>query len=384
MRDMVVFGEDWGQHPSSTQHLVRQFLKERRVIWVDSLGLRTPRLTISDAGRLCQKAGSILRRALAAPARSAHDGIKPHRTIAPLAIPAPNNRFANAVNRQLVSRQINKAMQELGMQRPVLWTSLPTAQPLIGAFDHGPVVYYAGDDFSALAGVDHDNVVRAEQLVAAAADLVFAASPNIALRFPAEKTAVLRHGVDLELFSTQAPRPADLPKSRPIIGFYGSLSAWIDIDLLWHLARSRPDYDVVLIGKERVDISKLRKLPNVHILGPRPHSSLPGYVQHFDVAILPFLMNDQIMACDPLKLREYLASGTPIATKDFPALDLYRPFVHVGNTTEQFLWAIDRAMQDKGRSALRRGVVSGETWQRRADDAMMLLDLIEADSTKAF
>lgn len=376
MRDIVVFGEDWGRHPSSTQHLIKQFLPNRRVIWVDSLGLRMPKLNFADAQRVCQKARSILKRCFAPAPPETQDQGGPHSLIAPIAIPIPDNRFAAAANRSLVSAQIKRAMRNLDIQKPIFWTSLPTAEPLIGSFDHGPVVYYAGDDFGALAGVDHKQVVNAERRLVKKTDFVFAASDVIADRFPSSKTAIIRHGVDTDLFSAPTTRPDDLPLLRPIIGFYGSISGWIDLDLLHRLAKSRSDCDIVLIGSITVDVSSLHRLPNVYFLGSRPHAQLPSYAQHFDVAILPFIGNDQIKACDPLKLREYLASGAPVASTDFPALDPYRALIHVGQTPESFLEAVDAAMTDKARATLRRKAVAGDTWRQRADDVATILDLI--------
>ncbi len=249
--DMIVFGEDWGAHPSSTQHLIRQFLPHRKVIWVNSLGLRAPRLDMRDGVRMLRKLTDLAGRRLAATliAQQEENPIEPDEIIAPAAVPLPGNATAAHLTRTFVARQVNAAMNRLGMKRPILWTSLPTAEPLVGAFGERAVVYYAGDDFGALEGVDHRAVLKLEERLADRAELILAASPEIAQRFPAERTMVAPHGVDLELFSTPQLRPQDLPVRGRIVGFYGSISGWIDVSLVAQAARALPNTHFVMIGR---------------------------------------------------------------------------------------------------------------------------------------
>lgn len=374
--DMIVFGEDWGAHPSSTQHLIRQFLPHRKVIWVNSLGLRAPRLGMRDGMRMLRKLGDLATRGLASDSPAAEEVRMPDEIIAPAAVPLPGNETAASLTRAFVARQVNAAMNRLGMQRPILWTSLPTAEPLLGAFGERAVVYYAGDDFGSLEGVDHRAVLRLEERLADRAELILAASPEIAARFPADRTMVAPHGVDVDLFSTRQPLPTDLPLGGPIVGFYGSISGWIDVPLLSKAAAAFPEASFVMIGTINTDVTALERLENVHFLGPKKHSDLPAYVQNFDVAMLPFRDTPQIRACNPLKLREYLASGAAVASTDFPALDPYRALVHVGADADSFIKAIEMALNDTSRASLRKRAVQNETWSRRAEDIAAVIDLL--------
>ena len=105
------------------------------MIWVNSLGLRAPTLTLKDGARVLGKFGDLARRVLAsAGANDDERGPQPDRIIAPAAIPLPGNETAGQITRALVSRQVKGAMEALDITRPILWTSLPTAEPLLGAF----------------------------------------------------------------------------------------------------------------------------------------------------------------------------------------------------------------------------------------------------------
>ncbi|MFQ3409822.1 glycosyltransferase, partial [Escherichia coli] len=66
------------------------------------------------------------------------------------------------------------------------------------------------------------------------------------------------------------------------------------------------------------DTTAVRNLPNVHFTGRRPYQSLPGYCKKFDIAVLPFVVNELTLAANPLKLREYLAAGLPVVATPLP------------------------------------------------------------------
>lgn len=343
---LVVLGEDWGQHPSSTQHMIKRLLPDYQVLWVNSIGMRRPRFNLHDLGRLGRKLGAVL--GLSA---KREEAVQSHQTqprpkvLPPLALPLPGSRLAGRINGHWLAAQIRRQLPDL--DRPLLWISLPSAVDLVGKLGERAVIYYCGDDFSALAGVDHDAIARCEARLVEKADLILAASPALASRFPPHKTRLLSHGVDLDLFMPPQPRPADLPSGRPIAGFYGSLSDWIDIPLLAETARALPHWDLVLIGPQKTDLSALVGIPNIHLLGPRPHHTLAAYAQHWQVSLLPFVDNAQIRACNPLKLREYLAVGRPIVSTDFPALDDYRELVHLPRPGDNLAQAINRAAFDE-------------------------------------
>ncbi|MFA0709400.1 glycosyltransferase family 1 protein, partial [Vibrio sp. 10N.222.48.A3] len=111
----------------------------------------------------------------------------------------------------------------------------------------------------------------------------------------------------------------------------------------------------------------------VHYLGPRPHYTLPSYSQHWDVSLLPFVDNEQIRACSPLKLMEYLAAGTPIITTQFPALKPYQEHVTTVGSVNQMIWALDHARQLSNSPI---SVVEQESWQNRGNFVHWMLELL--------
>ncbi len=376
-RALIVFGEDFGRHPASTEHLVRRLARSRKVVWMNSLGMRRPQLTLRDAHRAASKVGQMLlgrkpADAYDTTAAATPDGME---IVAPHAVSAPGNSVAFKLNRALLSRQVLGIMAKAGIEKPLLWLTLPTALPVVGTLDEHALIYYCADDFGTLAGIDHADVLAMERDVVARADLIIVVSDVLAAKFPASKTIVVPHGVDYDLFATPLPRADDLPTGRKIAGFYGSLPHWIDPDLIRSTAAAMPDWLFAFIGGGTL-FTDGPAPDNTLFLGTRPHAMLPRYVQHWDVSLLPYRDCAPLRAGNPLKLREYLAAGTPIATVDFPALAPYRGLVSMAASAAGFPAAICAAAGDRSRNAARRHAVADGTWEARAAEVDAALEAL--------
>ncbi|MGI2026776.1 glycosyltransferase [Endozoicomonas acroporae] len=372
MADLIVFGEDWGGLPSSTQHLISHLMKRHRVIWVNSIGMRSPQFSFRDIKRVWQKMLAMLKRN-SEPAQTPSEQIPPI-IINPRVLPFHRSKRVRLLNKRLLLKDINRAIEQEGFDQVILWLSLPTAVDMVGSLNERASIYYCGDDFEGLDGVDHTMVKPLEQELAEKVDLILVVSKTLARKFTHPNTIILPHGVDYPLFSSPAARPNDLPENGPIAGFYGSISAWLETDILAQSAIALPSWQFVFIGDIKTDVSSLQALPNVHFLGARPHHLLPSYIQHWNVAMLPFRNNKQIAACNPLKLREYLASGTPIAATSFPAVREYENLLAIQSPKEPFSRVILRANELREEKASRQNRVATESWQHRATQLEALIN----------
>jgi glycosyltransferase involved in cell wall biosynthesis len=378
IRDLVVFAEDWGRHPASTEHLVRRLALSRKVVWMNSIGMRRPRLSLTDARRAFEKLGQLARRPAAAPGSDTAPKITAPANldvVAPYAIPMPGNTLAFHLNRALLSRQVRGRMTRAGIDKPLLWITVPSALPVVGTLGEHAVIYYCADDFGSLAGIDHKPILEMEEKLVARADLIIVVSDVLAQKFPAHKTIVVPHGVDFDVFTSPAPRASDLPTGRKIAGFYGSLPHWVDPTLIARTAAELPDWLFVFVGGGQL-YAEGTAPSNTMFLGARPHADLPRYVQHWDVSLLPYRDCEPLRAGNPLKLREYLAAGTPIASVDFPALTPYRGLVSLAHDPARFTAAILDAANDSARNAARRHSVASGTWEARAADVAAALEAL--------
>ncbi|CAM3039543.1 glycosyltransferase [Vibrio rarus] len=372
MRDLIVFGEDFGGHPSSTQHIISRLNPQRRIVWVNSIGLRKPRFSLHDFKRACSKL------------RASHVNNTPSKPSTSLipdninvinikTLPAPRYHWERSLAKKWMASQLTPILNTLQFNKPILWTSLPTAADLCGQISDSAVVYYCGDDFGALAGVDHQTILNHEQTLTEKTDLILTASHAMQRRFPAYKTQLLQHGVDYERFSQPAPRAVDLPSAKPIAGFYGSLSNWLDYDLINATAAAMPHWNFVFIGQNELGYNPFAKRDNIHLLGPRAHHELPSYCQHWQVSLLPFVLNEQIKACSPLKLMEYIACGRPIISTSFPALKPFNDQINIIRSASELCQAL-HTHQDLTPSVSHS--VKQQSWQHRAQFVDWILELL--------
>ena len=371
MADLVVFGEDWGGLPSSTQHLISHLLPSHRVIWINSIGMRSPGLNLRDITRIFAKAKAMFSRNQSP--QNMAEGPSPI-IISPRVVPFHGIPLVRKINKYLLLKSIRQSCQKHDFKDIILWTSLPTAVDVVGALGEKTSIYYCGDDFDALDGVDHATVNPMERELVDKVDLILVVSEELAKKLPGPNTVILPHGVDYELFTKAQSHPGDFPRKNPVAGFYGSLSEWLDVEMLAQAATALPGWQFVFVGAVKTDVGVLKELPNVQFLGPKPHSKLPAYVQNWDVAMLPFRHNRQILACNPLKLREYLASGTAIASTDFPAVQVYSDYVAIQNHREPFSRVIQKAYESRDERQTRQQVVARESWQHRAAQLEQLID----------
>lgn len=368
--DIVVFAEDWGRHPSSTQHILRQMIIQgHRVIWFNSIGLRNPSLSSRDVKRLFAKLFSALGMKKEDGRLSTDvvdDGSAPVKIIHPLVFPKPSNGMMRYANKRILGDLVRREMKTAGMRSPILWITTPSAECITDAVPFKKIVYYCCDDYGDLPGVDPAFVMRLEERLCKSADKIIVTNNKLAVRFPQEKTAYIPHGVDFDLFTAKRKRPADMPPS-PVAGYYGSISKWVDVDLLCKVAKQLPQWNFVLIGRVETDVSQMESLNNVFLLGPREHSELVSYSGNWDVSLMPFLQCEQIDKCNPLKLREYLAAGKPVVSVTFPAVKEYEDVVQLVDygDAEGFACQIRRALQEGEKPEVRSRRVANESWAQR-------------------
>ena len=177
---------------------------------------------------------------------------------------------------------------------------------------------------------------------------------------------------------------------KPVIGFYGSFAPWLDYEALCTLAKSRPDYQIVMIGydyewgKGAFAKSRISEFPNVHIIPAQKYVDLKKFSYWFDVAILPFRIYSLTETVSPVKIFEYMAQKLPVVAAALPECRLYSS-VQTFTTPEEFVSEVDRALKLKNDSkhieALMRDA-KANTWEARGRQVLEEL-LTKVKSTSA-
>jgi hypothetical protein len=364
-RDIVCFSNDWDGDPLSKTHLMRLLARENRVLWVNSLGNRAPTASARDARRVVKKLRDVAR-GLTEPEPNLH-------VLAPLYVPAYGSEAVRAVNGVLVRQQILLAMRRLGMRRPISWAFLPSAAPVVGTLGEELAIYHVVDEFSAFSDAS-SHVAELERRLLRRADLVIASAQRLydSKRRENPRTVLVRHGVDLAHFGRaldpETKVPAELAAlPRPVIGFFGLVADWIDLELVRAVADAHPRASVVLLGKATTSLAPLDGARNVHLVGRRPYADLPGWCKGFDVAITPFRLNELALNANPLKAREYVAAGLPNVCTDLPELRAI-PGCTIARTRAEFVAEVGRALAAGGPSRERAALVRSEGWDAKLEE----------------
>jgi glycosyltransferase involved in cell wall biosynthesis len=362
-RDILCFSHDWSGAVLSKTHLMRLLARRNRVLWVNSIGYRRPAATGSDLRRIFKK--------LSAAAQPITE-VEPNLFVFnPLAMPVYGGAWAG-LNRRWLGSQVRRAMRRIGFRRPINFVFNPAAAMVAGSLGEEQIVYYCVDEYSAFSGVDAQSLDLLEAQMLRMADLVVVSSEELyKTKLPTNpRTILVRHGVDYDHFrkaldcDTQIPAEiANLP--GPIIGYFGLISAdWVDVGLLAHLAQAMPEASLVMLGKIAMDVSALRRLPNVHFLGHKPYESLPNYCKGFEAAIVPFPINRATLNANPLKIREYLAAGLPVISTAIPEARAV-PRCRIGIDADGFVAEVRDAMREPGPSFAISRTMRNESWANR-------------------
>jgi glycosyltransferase involved in cell wall biosynthesis len=363
--NIVCFGKDWSDHPTSVNHVMNELAAHNRVLWLNSIGSRAPTFT---SGRDLRK---ILRK-LASFADGPTQVKDTMWVYTPIVLPFPHSRLAVRVNREILKRSLALVRRRLGMKDFQLWSFYPTPVEYVGKLGESLSVYYVVDAWDHLPGMGMTQTRRLDEEFVRRADVVFATARSLVdLKRPLNpETHLASHGVDHAHFSEalvpSTPVPADVSGlGKPVIGFFGLIQEWVDQDLICLLARRHPEWAIVIIGNANCDVSKLREVSNIHLLGGRDYKTLPQYCRGFDAGIIPFKVNELTRHVNPIKLREYLSAGLPVVSTAMPEVEYYRHLCSVAKTPDEFVAFVERELAEDtpARRKERSNAMASEQWK---------------------
>lgn len=345
---LLVFSDDWGRHPSSCQHLIRQLLARRAVTWVNTVGTRPPGLNWHTLTRGFAKLRQWAAGAEPSPASpfpgqwDAGFGSAP-RVLNPKMWPSFRSRFARRLNRRLLTRALANATPA----PPVVVTTLPVTADLVGAFSTVRWVYYCVDDFSVWPGLDGRTLRDMETELVPKVAVAVAVSETLQTHLAklGKPSHLLTHGVDLDFWT--AP-PGPLPVSlasldalpKPLAVYWGVIDRRTDLAFVRELSTAFKGGTILFAGPQDDPDPELLRLPRVRALPPLPFADLPALAARADVLIAPYADLPVTRAMQPLKLKEYLATGKPVVVRRLPATAEWSDCADVVDTAAEFAAAV--------------------------------------------
>ena len=378
---------------TNSQHMaVHLAARGYRVLFVETMGIRWPRVTKRDVVRIARRVRKQL---------SSISQVQENIWIlSPLTIPGAHQSViaANFNDRQL-RRGITRWLSKHGRERPIVWTYHPFILNVVETLDPTAIVYHCVDDIAALPGVDRRGYDKAEERLLRRATHIFATSQALRDRCSAVapgRTHYFPNVADVDHFASARRDgwiPADLAAiPRPRLGYLGVLSDFkLDLNLLECAVRQKDDWQWVFIGDERESqaspiLARLKARPNVHVLGWRSYASLPDYLRGIDVALLPQLINEYTRAMFPMKFFEYLAAGRPVVSTPLPALAEFQALFRTATTAQELINEIAAVLAEPGQAILPADdpILRVHSWGARLQAMLAVLEGRAADETQSF
>lgn len=274
----------------------------------------------------------------------------------------------------------------------VLWLYSPVLVNFIDLLNPDLVVFDVMDDLVSFRFAS-DRLVSQERELMARADLLFAGGPTLfeTRRSRHPDAHLFPSGVDGAHFARSLADDLRIPEPmralpNPIIGYFGVIDERIDFGLLRDVALARPDWSFVMVGPLlKVHEDRLPRVPNLHFLGRREYEELPSHLKAFDVAMMPFAVNEATRSISPTKTLEYMAAGRPVVSTPIrDVISLYGAVVRVAGTTGGFVEAIQAALDEgdearKERRAREEALLAACSWDRIVQE----MDALIADRLSA-
>lgn len=369
-RTVVYFGNDWfGENKTSSHHIAERLATTHKLLYVECPGLRMPKGSKRDIRKIFTK----IMKSCASPRQEGEQ----FWIYTLFQIPLHKFSWVRKLNEKIILFALKRVMAKLKLSDPLLWFHIPHLSMIPGKLAARGVVYYCIDSYSSLPHVDKLAIQAMDDQLTRLADIVFVSSEPLYKRkaTTARELVLSPHGVDFKHFNVasaaQQPLSNDIATfKKPVIGFWGLIENRVDLELIRYLAQSNPDWTIVMIGHVDVQENPCAGLKNVHFTGPKKYAELPDFARSFDVVILPYKQNEFVYHCNPIKLREYLATGKPAVSTRYPEIEKYQDVIAIADSYEDFADKITWYLEHDSAqlAALRTARVQAESWDSRVQE----------------
>ncbi|MDB5009708.1 MAG: glycosyl transferase [Mucilaginibacter sp.] len=243
------------------------------------------------------------------------------------------------------------------------WYYTPMAMEFSRKYQPELVIYDCMDELSAFRFAP-ESLKTMEQELLKKADIVFTGGQSL---YEAKKNQHANiypfpSSIDKKHFEQARQLRRSAVGSQPTLGFYGVIDERFDIELIREIADARPEWQIMLIGPVvKIDKATLPQNSNIHYLGSKDYKDLPSYVATWDVALIPFLLNESTRYISPTKTPEYLAAGVPVVST--PIMDVINPYgkykmVAIGSNATDFIAAVEQQLDHTAK----------KEWLKQVDD----------------
>lgn len=269
---------------------------------------------------------------------------------------------------ELQATLLDNFMQDKSISDFAFWYYTPMALEFSRQYKPRLIIFDCMDELSAFKFAAPE-LLTLEQELLGIADVVFTGGNSLYQAKKHQHNNIHPFPSSIEVHHFNKARklrespPDQIATQQPKLGFYGVIDERFDIDLIRDIAEARPDWHIILIGPiVKIDAATLPQKPNIHYLGSKTYQELPLYMATWNIALIPFLLNESTRFISPTKTPEYLAAGLPVIST--PIQDVIKPYgvnklVHIGSNATDFIAAAEEE--------LHKPEVLKQAWLKQAD-----------------
>lgn len=276
-----------------------------------------------------------------------------------LCVPHLPEKISKQQTNALLTQLLDKYFQNKDLEDFAFWYYTPMALEFTARYSPKLTIYDCMDELSAFKFAPKE-IKGLEKKLMQNADVVFTGGNSL---YEAKKNQhsniyPFPSSIDKNHFEKARKSRIEAEDQRtiagPKIGFYGVIDERFDIELIGSIAKAKPEWQLILIGPvAKIDHALLPKHNNIHYLGQKSYQELTGYLSGWDIALIPFLLNDSTRYISPTKTPEYLAAGIPVVST--PIRDVVNPYgknklVSIASNAEEFIDAIEIELRSKGKT----------------------------------
>ena len=289
----------------------------------------------------------------------------------------------NVKEAKKILSKIDEVLKKIQAKDLLLWSYNPF---IAGAFSHfksSHSVFDAVDNWQRHPVYENyqEKLKTGYQEINRRAKTIFTVSQSLlSLFFGHPQVRLVPNGVALDLWQTPQSVPLELQMiPTPRIGYIGNIQERVNLDLIQYLAENNLDKHFILIGRvwesTQKKVKQLQKISNIHFIDRVPYAALSAYVQHFDVCLVPHLVNDFTDSMNPMKMYEYLALGKPVISSSLTGFDEFKEVIHLAGAPEEWQHQLNLALVGDGDElkVRRKSLVRNHTWQNRVNDMMRII-----------
>jgi len=351
-QNIIIFSSiDWSTHWQLHHELTTSLTNSgNKVLFIENTGARSPKS--GDFGRIINRIRFRIKSF-----HGFHQVSDKFFLYTPIFIPYPYSKFAIFINTFFIFSAIKRWTKVTNFINPIVVSFLPTPtiQLIIRKINPTLTIYYCADDMARFA--QNPNKLReSENEFLRSSDLIFTTSHKMYERASKFSDSVFNFpaGVAFEKFNSSLKAPS-VPEDMQaiegkIIGYVGAITEVLNLNIIVELATTLSHTTIVLIGPKYINVSSLQNFKNIVLIDERPHNLIPDYINCFDVALIPYVVNeftDSVYSC---KLNEYLSMGKPVVSTNLQEIRIFNEenpnMILIGENIKHFVSNVELALVD--------------------------------------